>query len=134
MFPSAAPSATGWPAPAPRQLRKAPPTTSAAATTNPTANPLLQDVNIGWIQKLRIAAPARVMSEAIHGTGKVRIGWTGDYVDLDALIFDLLNNVIDPWHRNAFQELGFVVVMMALVFGLDTLFLAMANVVFGVPS
>ncbi len=85
--------------------------TSAAATTNPTANPLLQDVNIGWIQKLRIAAPARVMSEAIHGTGKVRIGWTGDYVDLDALIFDLLNNVIDPWHRNAFQKLGFVVVM-----------------------
>ncbi|WP_298620898.1 phage major capsid protein, P2 family [uncultured Zoogloea sp.] len=87
--------------------------TSAADTTNRTANPLLQDVNIGWIQKLRLAAPARVMSEAIHGTGKVRIGWTGDYVDLDALIFDLLNNLIDPWHRNAFQALGFVVVMSA---------------------
>ncbi len=87
--------------------------TSAADTTNRTANPLLQDVNIGWIQKLRLAAPARVISEAIHGTGKVRIGWTGDYVDLDALIFDLLNNLIDPWHRNAFQALGFVVVMSA---------------------
>ncbi len=85
--------------------------TSAADTTNRTANPLLQDVNIGWIQKLRLAAPARVMSEAIHGTGKVRIGLTGDYVDLDALIFDLLNNLIDPWYRNAFEALGFVVVM-----------------------
>lgn len=85
--------------------------TSAADTTNRTVNPLLQDVNIGWIKKLRLGAPARVMSEAIHGTGKVRIGLTGDYVDLDALIFDLLNNLIDPWHRNAFEKLGFVVIM-----------------------
>jgi hypothetical protein len=29
----------------------------------------------------------------------VRIGLTGDYVDLDALVFDLINNIIDPWHR-----------------------------------
>ncbi|GLT22743.1 phage capsid protein [Zoogloea oryzae] len=85
--------------------------TSAADTTNRTVNPRLQDVNIGWIQKLRLAAPGRVMSEAIHGTGKVRIGLTGDYVDLDALVFDLLNNIIDPWHRNAFEALGFVAVM-----------------------
>jgi hypothetical protein len=52
-----------------------------------------------------------VISEAIHGIGKVRIGLTGDYVDLDALVFDLINNIIDPWHRAALEALGFVVIM-----------------------
>lgn len=85
--------------------------TSAAAETNRTANPMLQDVNIGWLEKLRLSAPARVMSEAIPGTGKVRIGLTGDYVDLNALVYDLINNIIDPWHRTALEELGFVVIM-----------------------
>ncbi|MBL8434413.1 MAG: phage major capsid protein, P2 family [Zoogloea sp.] len=85
--------------------------TSAAATTDRAANPLLQDVNIGWLKKLRLAAPARVISEALPGIGKVRIGLTGDYVDLDALVFDLINNIIDPWHRNALAALGFAVIM-----------------------
>lgn len=84
--------------------------TSAAATTDRATNPLLQDVNIGWLKKLRTAAPARVISEALPGIGKVRIGLTGDYVDLDALVFDLINNIIDPWHRAALEALGFVVI------------------------
>lgn len=85
--------------------------TSAAATTDRATNPLLQDVNIGWLKKLRLAAPARVIGEALPGSGKVRIGLTGDYVDLDALVFDLINNIIDPWHRNALAALGFAVIM-----------------------
>ena len=85
--------------------------TSAAATTDRATNPLLQDVNIGWLKKLRLAAPARVISEALPGIGKVRIGLTGDYVDLDALVYDLINNIIDPWHRTALEALGFVVIM-----------------------
>ena len=85
--------------------------TSAAATTDRATNPLLQDVNIGWLKKLRLAAPARIISEALPGIGKVRIGLTGDYVDVDALVFDLINNIIDPWHRNALAALGFVVIM-----------------------
>lgn len=85
--------------------------TSAAATTDRATNPLLQDVNIGWLKKLRLAAPARVISEALPGIGKVRIGLTGDYVDIDALVYDLINNIIDPWHRNALAALGFAVIM-----------------------
>lgn len=85
--------------------------TSAAATTDRATNPLLQDVNIGWLKKLRLAAPARIISEALPGIGKVRIGLTGDYVDVDALVFDLINNIIDPWHRTALEALGFVVIM-----------------------
>ena len=35
--------------------------TSAAATTNRATNPLLQDVNIGWLQQYRNNAPQRLL-------------------------------------------------------------------------
>ena len=37
--------------------------TSAAATTDRDANPLLEDVNEGWLHKIRTDAPAQVMAE-----------------------------------------------------------------------
>lgn len=73
--------------------------TSAAATTNRTTNPLLQDVNIGWLQQYRNNAAARVMTGgATAGTVKVGTSAGGDYKNLDALVFDAVNNLIDPWH------------------------------------
>ena len=76
--------------------------TSRAATSNRATNPLLQDVNIGWLQKMRANAPARVMDE-IGATGKIQIGdavtAAAGYKNLDALVFDLVNNMIDPWYR-----------------------------------
>ncbi len=76
--------------------------TSAAATTDRVANPLLQDVNIGWITKVRDRAPAHVMSDAASsGTAAIKIGSTGaDYIDLDALVYDLINSVVAPWYRD----------------------------------
>jgi P2 family phage major capsid protein len=73
--------------------------TSAAATTNLAANPMLQDVNIGWLQNVRNDAHQRVMD---HGAvpGKVTVGPTGDYRNLDALVFDAYMTLLDPWHRN----------------------------------
>lgn len=72
---------------------------SAAAQTDRTANPNLEDVNKGWLQVFRENAPARVFSEG--GTaGEVRVGPGGDYANLDALIFDVVGEMIDPWHRN----------------------------------
>lgn len=71
---------------------------SAAATTNPGTNALLQDVNIGWIQKWTANASARVMTGGAT-PGQVRIGATGDYKNLDALVFDAVNNLIDPWYQ-----------------------------------
>ena len=47
--------------------------TSVAADTDLVANPLLQDVNIGWLQQYRTNATARVMS-AGSSAGKVSIG------------------------------------------------------------
>jgi P2 family phage major capsid protein len=74
--------------------------TSRAATSDRATNPLLQDVNKGWLQHYRDNAVARVMDEG--GTaGAVRVGAAAgaDYANLDALVFDAVNNLIDPWHQ-----------------------------------
>lgn len=70
---------------------------AAADETNRATNPLLQDVNRGWLQELREAAPERVMKEG--GTAnKVIVGGSGgDYKTLDGLVFDAVENLIDPW-------------------------------------
>lgn len=73
--------------------------TSAATATNIGTNPLLQDVNIGWLQQYRTNAAARVMDEVAASSGAVKIGAGGDYANLDALVFDAVNELIDPWYR-----------------------------------
>lgn len=85
--------------------------TSAAATTDRVANPLLQDVNIGWLQKIRTGAADRVLDEVIEASGEVTLGprkvikvagvdtvFEGDYATLDGLVFDGIQ-MLDPWHR-----------------------------------
>lgn len=73
--------------------------TSAAAATDIGANPLLQDVNIGWLQKIRTGAPDRVLDEVVAGSGKVTVGATGDYKTLDGVAYDAVQ-MLEPWHRN----------------------------------
>lgn len=73
--------------------------TSVAAATNIGTSPLLQDVNIGWLQKIRTGAPERVLDEVVAASGKVTIGATGDYANLDALVYDAVQ-MLDPWHRS----------------------------------
>jgi P2 family phage major capsid protein len=77
-----------------------------AATSNRVANPLLQDVNKGWLQQIRDNAPQRVMS---HGAvaGKITVGQAGDYANLDALVFDIVNNLLDEWYQ---EDTGLVVI------------------------
>ncbi|MBH9536938.1 phage major capsid protein, P2 family [Novosphingopyxis sp. YJ-S2-01] len=71
--------------------------TSAAKSTDKAANPLLQDVNIGWLEKMRLEAPERVMAEAAAASGKVTYGDGGDYASLDALVYDATNSLLAPW-------------------------------------
>ena len=72
--------------------------THAAAETNLATNPLLQDVNIGWLKHIETDAAARVLTEG--GTaGKVKVGASGDYKNLDALVFDNIQ-LLDPWFRD----------------------------------
>ena len=75
-----------------------------AATSDRAANPLLQDVAVGWLQKYRTEAPARVMSKITDEVGQVvsaviRVGKNGDYANLDALVMDATNNMIEPWYQ-----------------------------------
>ncbi|MFT3967091.1 MAG: phage major capsid protein, P2 family [Sphingobium sp.] len=90
--------------------------TSAAATTNRATNPLLQDVNEGWLHKIRTHAADRVVDdgdltpgatkaiyvasgvEVVDGDATNTATAEADYANLDALAFDLLD-LLDPWHR-----------------------------------
>ncbi|CAB5653438.1 phage major capsid protein, P2 family [Pseudomonas putida] len=84
---------------------------TAAVSTDRAANPLLQDVNKGWLQKIREGAVDRVLDEGAVA-GKIRVGATkivkvagvdteisGDYQTLDGVVFDAVQ-MLDPWHRS----------------------------------
>lgn len=73
---------------------------SAAKTSNPVTNSLLQDINKGWLQQYRENAPERVMSGG-KADGIIQIGGANaDYANLDALVMDAIANMVDPWHRH----------------------------------
>ena len=102
--------------------------TSAAATTNRGANPMLQDVNIGWLENIRTRAPAQVFNDGsltVYSNGTNNAGLkkiyvkpgvelfdanaaynaTGgsasavaDYSSLDALVLDA-KRMLPEWHR-----------------------------------
>jgi P2 family phage major capsid protein len=97
--------------------------TSAAAQTDRVANPMLQDVNIGWIKKLRDNAPAQIMSDGgltvkSNGTNNAAVkaiyikagadlydpslnnatSAEADYSSLDALVLDA-KRLIPEWWR-----------------------------------
>ncbi|MBP4002454.1 phage major capsid protein, P2 family [Pseudomonas koreensis] len=60
----------------------------AKADTDREANPLLQDVNKGWLQIVREQAPQQILTEG-KVPGKIQIGGSGDYANLDAAVFDV---------------------------------------------
>ncbi|MCH2486563.1 MAG: phage major capsid protein, P2 family [Erythrobacter sp.] len=86
--------------------------TRAAANTDRDANPLLQDVNEGWLHKIRTDAPAQVMSEGFDaGAIYVKAGVElyddtagneasakADYASLDALVLDAKRGIHEA-HR-----------------------------------
>lgn len=66
---------------------------------------MLQDVAVGWLQKYRNEAAARVMSNVTDDDGKVisdviRVGKNGDYENLDALVMDATTNLIDEIYQD----------------------------------
>lgn len=76
--------------------------TSAAAATNRVNNPLLQDVNIGWLEKMRVENAARVLDEGGDIAGKVTYGThaSADYVTLDALVWDAHQTLLAEWAKD----------------------------------
>ncbi|WP_449472016.1 phage major capsid protein, P2 family [Sphingobium chungangianum] len=91
--------------------------TSAAAATNVGVNPLLQDVNEGWLHKIRTHAEERVLDDGALSTAPTKAIYVAagvevvdadatnvdtadaDFANLDALAFDALD-LLDPWHRS----------------------------------
>ena len=74
--------------------------TSAAPNTNLAQNPLLQDVNVGWLAHIRADAPERCMETGLKKAGHIYIGAGGDYANLDALVIDAIM-LLDPWFRKS---------------------------------
>lgn len=72
--------------------------TQAAIETDMATFPLLQDVNVGWLEKIRTKAPQQVKTESTVGAGKVTVGAAGDYKSLDALVFAAIQ-MLDEHHR-----------------------------------
>lgn len=73
--------------------------TSIAADTDIVANPKLQDVNKGWLQKMREENPSRVMKSGA-AQNKITVGKTGDYKNLDALVMNIVDEMIDEVHQD----------------------------------
>ena len=69
--------------------------TSAAATTDRDANPLLQDVNIGWLQHMRENKAGNILVDGA-AAGVIELGAAGDFKTLDALVGDIKSAI--PLH------------------------------------
>ncbi len=83
--------------------------TSVAAATDRVANPLLQDVNKSWLQKMREDAPAHVMSDTAGGAAnQLLYGPGAAYKTLDALVYDLRNSLLASWAR---EDTGLVAIV-----------------------
>ncbi len=63
--------------------------TSAAATSDPVTNTLLQDVNIGWLQKIRD------YNGGSQHLATVTLGGVNTYQNIDALVFGMVNEMVD---------------------------------------
>ena len=72
--------------------------------------PNLEDMNIGWLQELRLKAPGQVMgsttvagvSDAVAGVttaDPILVGPGQEYKNLDALVYDAVE-LLDEWHRD----------------------------------
>ena len=76
----------------------------AADDTNIEECPLLEDVNIGWYEKVRRNAPEQIFSVNHEGNPddkQWKLGKDGDYQTLDELAFDLTHGMLEPWYRSS---------------------------------
>ncbi|HCT7709475.1 TPA: phage major capsid protein, P2 family [Morganella morganii] len=79
--------------------------THRAKTSDRAANKMLEDVNIGWLQKVRTDAPRHVVSDVKDEDGQVisaviRVGKDGDFNNLDALVMSAVDEIIDEEYRD----------------------------------
>ena len=74
---------------------------SAAATSDPDANPNGEDVNKGWHQIVKENAPDQIMTDPIYfNPDATQALKNGEYKTLDAIVTELKNTLIHPSLRN----------------------------------
>ncbi|WP_417762187.1 phage major capsid protein, P2 family [Shewanella sp.] len=76
--------------------------TSVAATTDPVANPLGEDVNIGWHAHVKADAPEQVVTDDIYFNFELPVGTepkAGEYRTIDAAVTEL-KALLHPSIRN----------------------------------
>ena len=74
-------------------------------TSNRVQNPLLQDVNIGWLEKIRQEKPAQVLGQHIGDDGKVvsdkiTVGKSGLFRNLDAVVMGAVSEKIGVQYQD----------------------------------
>lgn len=74
-------------------------------TSDRATNKMLEDVNIGWLQKVRNDAELHVVSDVKDADGNVisaviRVGKGGDFNNLDALVMSAVDDIIDEEYRD----------------------------------
>ncbi|WGO84682.1 phage major capsid protein, P2 family [Arsenophonus apicola] len=79
--------------------------THRAKDSDRVANKLLQDINIGWLQKVRNDAPEHVVSDVKDEAGNmlsktIRVGVDGDFHNLDALVMSAIDDLIDEEYQD----------------------------------
>ncbi|MBU0971267.1 MAG: phage major capsid protein, P2 family, partial [Proteobacteria bacterium] len=62
---------------------------SALPDTDLATKPLMQDVNIGWMQYMRNNHAGQILATGDMAAGEIRIGAGGDFVNLDHAVIDL---------------------------------------------
>lgn len=73
-------------------------------TSDKDAHPMLEDVNVGWLEKIRIWAPERNYAgelDSTSGEHKIKIGAGQDYKTIDALVESGINEFIAEQHRES---------------------------------
>ncbi len=75
--------------------------TSAATNTDPDANPMGEDVNIGWHQFVKTHAPEQIMTDPIYfNPDREGACPPGEFKTLDAIVTEIKNTLIHPTLRN----------------------------------
>lgn len=76
---------------------------SHALISDPVANPLLQDVDTGWIEHIRLQASERVMKDVTLTARDMdnKVVAPGQYNNPDALVQDVRSSLLDEWHKDA---------------------------------
>jgi Phage major capsid protein, P2 family len=71
----------------------------SAGDTDRVANPLGENVNFGWFQRMPLNALQNVIDSDAQ-PNRITYGAAGDYKTLDALVVAMIYELIDAWHQN----------------------------------